>query len=417
MSLITTKYDIDPKECSKYTSCDAINFDNVASKDGKSGYISRLLNTADFYLQKAVKGGYLTEGAAGNVMGQAIQSAFSSAIQFELSRAKDQKAIAVEHANFDKILMQIKMLEEEQNLKEQQTSSQIENEHRKIIVAEVSAEHDNKLKDAQISKINCECDIAAQKLDDEFKTADANRILIGAQTEKANQEIATINTNRSLDAEIKMQQADEIKCKCDLQKAKNESDISLIEKNKKLIDSQREKTDSESLTINEMRAHDSRLKEKQANKIDCECEIAHEKTSAEVALSSSQRELVSAQKNEIMAKTNTINAKRDKEVAHIQAEIDKLECSCANQTSNTKAQNILAKRQAMGFDDHIALEYYKTKLNVWGMIFSDAGLSDPTDSIGTSEINKAAKEVSKRLNGCFDASTGEYTREGGSSCS
>ena len=80
MALIKTQYDISTLECQRYTSCDSINFDNVVSKDGKSGYINRLLNTAGSYLQKAVKDGYLTEAAAGNVIGQAIQAAFSSAI-------------------------------------------------------------------------------------------------------------------------------------------------------------------------------------------------------------------------------------------------------------------------------------------------------------------------------------------------
>ncbi len=346
MSLVELHHDTELSTCEEYTDCIEIDFDNIASGiDGDDGFLKKLLNESYDFIGRAIGDGLLSEAAAGQAVGSIISSAIQNAITFELGKAKAEKDAQLVQLNIKKTILEMRIAEDRLTLDEHLNTA--------------------KIKDME----------------------DKNR-----------------NTERATDADIRLRDAQikEIECKCDIDRKKSDSDIAVSSKNIEMMDAQRAKNEAETKTINSKRGDEVLLLQEQQQKLKCDCANSTRETTADVSLKSQQTILASRQSLKTNAETDTIVSKEDAAVDLIRAQAERYRCECVNQRMTAEAQPKLANRQQAGFDDHMAIEFYKSKMQAWTMVFEDAGLEQVTPSLTDVSINEADDFVSKRLNGTMD---------------
>jgi len=138
-------------ECSCYESCENISFKEVVGsktlKDG--GIFGDLLSVVRTNIEDAKMKGELTEGAAGEVMAQGIVAAMREAVNFALQHGKIQKEIAYIVSQREYQLLKMKIEAEELEMK-------------------------RKLNDAQIEKMQCECENETKATDSKISLNAAN---------------------------------------------------------------------------------------------------------------------------------------------------------------------------------------------------------------------------------------------------
>jgi hypothetical protein len=240
-------------ECDSYTKCENISFSDIVGNGTleNGGYFGQLLSLSSVHIADAKAKGHLTGSAAGEVFAQALTAAMQQAVMFELSHGKAQKEIA----NVD---------------------AQVKYQYHKMLLDNADLAERTRVDDAQIAKMECDCDISERTLVEKIRVDDAQ-----------------------ISEENRMNTAKIAKMECDCDNATKQTDSKIlvdskqIEKTYKdmeLEDKQIEKISSDIIEQERMNDEKIRIDDSQIAKWECDCKNSQDLMGAQADLYGIQAE-------------------------------------------------------------------------------------------------------------------------------
>ena len=139
----------------------------------------------------------------------------------------------------------------------------------------------------------------------------------------------------------------------------------------------------------------------QIDKLKCDCENDTLKTESQVSLNA-------AQENKLACECCNASALASADIQYRMQQIEKSICDCENSSMLAEKQSELYGRQAEGFDDNANQKLYDSQLSAWSMVFADTDLETITPSITTPHVSDTYNRLSARLGSSFNAPCKDY---------